>query len=52
LSPDLAKVCGFEQHTRPQVVKQIWVYVKANQLQDPQDGRFILCNDLLRRIFE
>lgn len=35
----------------PQVVKQLWVYIRANELQDPENKRKILCNDELRGLF-
>ena len=37
--------------SRPEVVKKIWDYVKANGLQDPNDKRYILCDDSLRPVF-
>ncbi len=37
--------------SRPQVVKNIWVYIKSNDLQNPADRREILCDDKLKSIF-
>ena len=37
--------------SRPQVVKRLWEYIKANQLQDPSDGRYILCDEPMRAVF-
>lgn len=34
-----------------QVVKQLWVYIRENELQDPENRRKILCNDELRGLF-
>lgn len=37
--------------SRPSVVKEIWKYVKANNLQDPSDKRYIICDEKLKPIF-
>lgn len=37
--------------SRPKVVKEIWNYVKAHDLQDPNDKRYIICDDKLKPIF-
>jgi upstream activation factor subunit UAF30 len=34
------------------VVKQLWVHIKANNLQDPGDKRQILCDDRLYSVFK
>mmetsp|Transcript_18699 Transcript_18699/g.25693 ORF Transcript_18699/g.25693 Transcript_18699/m.25693 type:complete len:92 (-) Transcript_18699:286-561(-) len=52
LSDALADVVGEETMTRPQVVKQIWVYIKGNDLQNPEDKREILCDDKLKELFD
>ena len=36
---------------RPEVVKRIWAYVKEHGLQDPEDRRFILCDDKMKPVF-
>jgi len=51
LSAPLAAFIGESQMSRPEVVKKIWDYVKANGLQDPNDKRYILCDDSLRPVF-
>jgi upstream activation factor subunit UAF30 len=33
-------------------VKQLWAYIKKNNLQDPSNKRKIICNDELRVVFE
>jgi len=37
--------------SRGQVVKQIWVYIKANNLQNPANKRNILADDKLKALF-
>ena len=38
--------------SRPQVVKQLWNYIKGNELQDPNDKRQILCDEKLHAVFK
>lgn len=40
------------QLSRPQTVKRIWAYVRANDLQDPSDKRMIRCDDSMRAVFK
>ncbi|XP_047973552.1 uncharacterized protein LOC125216001 isoform X1 [Salvia hispanica] len=35
-----------------QIVKQLWVYIRKHNLQDPNNKRKIICNDELRLVFE
>lgn len=35
-----------------QIVKQLWAYIRKNNLQDPNNKRRIICNDELRLVFE
>lgn len=35
-----------------QIVKQLWAYIRKNNLQDPSNKRKIICNDELRLVFE
>lgn len=30
---------------------KVWVYIKAHKLQNPDDGRVIVADDKLRRVF-
>jgi hypothetical protein len=32
-------------------VSKVWAYIKANKLQNPKDGREILTDDKLRKVF-
>ncbi|KAJ7818214.1 hypothetical protein B0H14DRAFT_2456463 [Mycena olivaceomarginata] len=51
LSEPLAAVLGAESLSRPQVVKQLWAYIKANELQNPENKREIMCDPALRPVF-
>ena len=35
-----------------QIVKQLWQYIRKNNLQDPSNKRKIICDDALRVVFE
>ena len=37
---------------RTEVVKSLWKYFKDNELQDPKDRRFIICDDKLKAVFK
>ena len=43
---------GETRLSRPQTVKKIWEYVKARDLQDPEDKRQIRCDDAMRAVFK
>ena len=34
-----------------QLVKQLWVYIRANELQNPECKRDIICDAKLKKIF-
>jgi len=42
LSEELAAIVGGKKMTRPQVVKKLWVYIKANKCQDTKNKRMIV----------
>ena len=50
-SKELAAVVGSAPLSRPEVVKKLWEYIKAHDLQNPKDRREILSDDKLRPIF-
>ncbi|KAJ2964154.1 hypothetical protein NQZ79_g1023 [Umbelopsis isabellina] len=41
-----------EELPRPQIVKRIWAYIKEKDLQDPNDKREILCDDVMKSVFK
>ncbi|KAF7982277.1 hypothetical protein HWV62_29531 [Athelia sp. TMB] len=51
LSAPLAALLSVPTLSRPQVVKQLWVYIKGHELQNPANKREILCDDALRDVF-
>ncbi|KAJ3320797.1 hypothetical protein HDV06_004808 [Boothiomyces sp. JEL0866] len=52
LSPALSELLNATELGRMQVTKQIWDYIKARNLQDEKDKRFILCDEKLHRVFK
>ena len=50
-STDLAAVIGGEATSRPEVIKKLWDYIKANGLQDTKDKRVINADAKLKPVF-
>ena len=50
-SPELAAVVGEGTMARGEVVSKVWEYIKVHKLQNPDDGREIIADDKLRRVF-
>ena len=50
LSPELASVTGVDRCERTKVSRYIWNYIKEKKLQDPSDGRRILCDEKLKTV--
>lgn len=51
LSPEFAALTGEKELTRGEATKKIWEYIKANNLQDPNDKRTIVPDAALGKIF-
>jgi len=53
ISKELAKFLGNRtgQMSRPQIVKQLWDYIKEHDLQNPNDRREILLDSKMRKLF-
>ncbi|KAH7053330.1 SWI-SNF complex subunit [Macrophomina phaseolina] len=52
LSPPLAELLGTEEDDRGGILMGIWIYVKANNLQEDEDSRKIRCDAQLKLLFE
>ncbi|HYF09439.1 MAG TPA: SWIB/MDM2 domain-containing protein [Acetobacteraceae bacterium] len=50
-SAELAAIVGPEPLARGEVVSRMWDYIKKQKLQNPEDGREILADDKLRKVF-
>ena len=51
LSAELEAVVGKGPMSRGQVVKEIWVYIKKHNLQNPSNKRNILADEELKPLF-
>ncbi|XP_059435476.1 uncharacterized protein LOC132168504 [Corylus avellana] len=52
VSPELQTIVGEPALPRTEIVKQLWAYIRKNNLQDPSNKRKIICDDALRVVFE
>ncbi|KAI0645286.1 SWIB/MDM2 domain-containing protein [Trametes meyenii] len=52
LSEPLAVLLGVEKLSRPQIVKQLWTHIKANNMQNPENKKEIICDDQFKVIFK
>ncbi len=50
-SAPLAALLETDRLSRPQCVKKLWEYIKANNLQNPADGREILGDEKFKAVF-
>lgn len=51
LSAELEEVVGKGPMPRSEVVKNLWVYIKKNDLQDPNNKRNINADENLKKVF-
>ena len=51
LSPELSAVVGDKPLPRTEIVSKLWVYIKANDLQDKTNKRMINTDTKLRAVF-
>ena len=51
VSPELAAVVGNGPMPRSEVVKKLWEYIKANNLQDSANKRNINADEKLKKVF-
>lgn len=51
LSKPLQDIVGVEQSTRTEIVKLLWIYIRKHKLQNPSNGREVLCDDRMKPVF-
>lgn len=51
-SAELADFLGFESNNRFEINKALWAYIKKHELQDPQNKSRIICDDVLKQLFD
>lgn len=49
-SPELAAIVGRGTLTRADIISRVWDYIKAHDLQDPNDKRRIIADPALARV--
>jgi hypothetical protein len=52
LSKELSEFFMISKLPRTEVIKRIWMYIKDNNLQNPNNKKEILCDDKLEKIFK
>ena len=52
ITPDLAKIVGKDPLPRTQIIKKMWDYIKANDLQDKDNKRMINADKNLKVVFD
>ena len=50
-SKELGAVVGTKPIPRTEVVSKVWEYIKSHKLQNPKNGREILADDKLQKVF-
>ena len=50
-SKELAAIVGSDPLPRSQVVSKVWDHIRKNNLQNPQNKREIVADDILKKIF-
>ena len=50
-SPELAAVVGKDPLPRTEAVSKVWDYIKAKNLQNPENRREILADETLGKVF-
>ena len=51
LSKPLQNVVGVEQSTRTEIIKLLWNYIRKHNLQNPTNGREVICDDRMKAVF-
>ena len=51
LSADLAEIVGKKEASRAECIKQLWAYLKKNNLQDPENKQFFTPDKKIAKVF-
>ena len=51
VSADLEAIIGKKQASRPECVKELWAYLKKNNLQDPGNKQFFKPDKKMAKVF-
>ncbi|KAI9064538.1 SWIB-domain-containing protein [Trametes sanguinea] len=52
LSEPLGALLKVDKLSRPQIVKQLWNHIKANNMQNPENKKEIICDESFKAIFK
>ena len=52
LSADLADIVGKKEASRAECIKQLWAYIKKNNLQDPENKQFFTPDKKMSKVIE
>ena len=50
LSADMAAVTGTTEDSRPGITKALWAYIRANNLQKPENKSIIICDANFKKV--
>ncbi|VVT13487.1 conserved hypothetical protein [Sphingomonas sp. EC-HK361] len=50
-SPELGAIVGNDKLPRSQVISKVWDYIKAHNLQNPENKREIVADEKLKKVF-
>merc|ERR1712244_164664 len=51
LSAELADIVGKKEASRAECIKQLWAYIKKNNLQDPENKQFFNPDKKMAKVF-
>merc|ERR1712001_809882 len=51
LSADLADIVGKKEASHAECIKQLWAYIKKNNLQDPESKQFFTPDKKMAKVF-
>ena len=50
LSADLADIVGKKEASRAESIKQLWAYIKSNNLQDPENKQYFFPDKKMAKV--
>ena len=51
ISADLSEIVGKNEASRDECIKQLWAYIKKNNLQDPKERQFFTPDAKMAKVF-
>ena len=52
LSPELADLVGKKEASRAECIKELWAYLKKNNLQDPENKQYFFPDKKMAKVSE